>query len=79
LSMRFLPLSFAGRRRPPDDVAVLAGYLADLAAKSATVNPCGAGASARAAARAARMRGLFRSMPPASDGADPGRQRQLVF
>ena len=35
-----------------------------LAAKSATVKPPGAMASARAAASAARLRGLFRSMPP---------------
>ena len=35
-----------------------------LAANSATVNPLGAGASARAARSASRMRGLLRSTPP---------------
>ena len=49
--------------RLPDGIAVVAGDLRTRAACSATVNPPGAGARASAAARAARIRGLFRSIP----------------
>ncbi len=61
----------AGRRRPGGWCNRL---WRTLAANSAAVKPCGAGARATAAARAARIRGLFRSMPavraaPAADGS----------
>ena len=49
-----------------------------LVARSVTVNPSGAAARARTAARVVRMRGLFRSMPPTRVASDPARARQLV-